>query len=39
MSLTPELLDEIELLNMFDLSSTQQGLKIHREAAPLSFPL
>ncbi len=32
MSLTPELLDELELLNLFDLNSTQGGIKIHHEA-------
>jgi len=32
MSLTAELLDELELLNLFDLSSTQGGLKIHQDA-------
>ncbi|MFT6734718.1 MAG: hypothetical protein ACJAS9_002920 [Polaribacter sp.] len=32
MSLTPELLDELELLNLFDLNSNQGGLKIHQDA-------
>ena len=32
MSLTPELLDELELLNLFDLNSTQGGLKVHQKA-------
>lgn len=32
MSLTPELLTELELLNLFDLSSTQGGLKVHHDA-------
>ena len=32
MSLTTELLVELELLNLFDLSSTQGGLKIHHDA-------
>ncbi len=32
MSLTAELLNELELLNLFDLSSTQGGLKIHQYA-------
>lgn len=32
MSLTPELLDELELLNLFDLNSTQGGIKIHHDA-------
>jgi len=32
MSLTPDLLQELELLNLFDLNSTQGGLKVHRDA-------
>lgn len=32
MSLTPDLLDELELLNLFDLNSTQGGLKVHKDA-------
>jgi len=32
MSLTPELLDELELLNLFDLNSTQGGIKVHHNA-------
>lgn len=34
MSLTPQLLDELELLNMFSLATTQQGIKIHSDADP-----
>lgn len=34
MSLTPDLLEELELLNMFTLKTTQQGIKIHQDAAP-----
>jgi uncharacterized protein (TIGR02647 family) len=34
MSLTPDLLDELELLNMFSLNTTQQGIKIHHDATP-----
>lgn len=34
MSLTPDLLDELELLNMFSLATTQQGIKIHSDADP-----
>jgi uncharacterized protein (TIGR02647 family) len=33
MTLTPVLLEELELLNMFNLGTTQQGLKIHHDAA------
>ncbi len=32
MSLTPDLVAELELLNLFDLSSTQGGLKVHGDA-------
>lgn len=32
MSLTPDLLDELELLNLFDLNTTHGGLKIHQDA-------
>jgi uncharacterized protein (TIGR02647 family) len=34
MSLTPDLLQELELLNLFDLNSTQGGLKVHHDAEP-----
>ncbi len=34
MSLTPDLLQELELLNLFDLNSTQGGLKVHQDAEP-----
>ena len=33
MTLTPVLLEELELLNMYNLGTTQQGLKIHHDAA------
>ena len=33
MTLTPVLLEELVLLNMFNLGTTQQGLKIHHDAA------
>jgi len=32
MSLTAELLEELEILNLFDLNSTQGGLKVHKDA-------
>ncbi len=32
MSLTPDLLQELELLNLFNLNSTQGGLKVHKDA-------
>lgn len=34
MHLTAEFLEEIELLNLFDLHSNQEGLKVHHDAAP-----
>jgi uncharacterized protein (TIGR02647 family) len=34
MHLDQNFLDEVELLNLFDLHSTLEGLKIHHEAAP-----
>ena len=34
MSLTPELVAELEILTLFDLDSSQEGLKIHQTAAP-----
>jgi len=34
MHLNNEFLEEVELLNLFDLHSTQEGLKIHSNAAP-----
>jgi uncharacterized protein (TIGR02647 family) len=32
MSLTPAFLEELKLLNMFNLNTTQQGIKIHHDA-------
>ena len=34
MALTKALLAEIELLNLFNLGSTQEGIKIHNDADP-----
>lgn len=34
MNLNPEFVAEFELLNLFELSSVQQGLKIHHDADP-----
>ena len=34
MSFTPENIAEIELLMLFDLSTSQAGIKIHKEAKP-----
>lgn len=34
MSLTPELVAELEILALFNLDSSQEGLKIHQSAAP-----
>lgn len=34
MNLTPELIAEVELLALFNPDNTQEGLKIHSDAAP-----
>lgn len=34
MSFTPELIAELEILSLFNLSNTQEGLKVHHVAAP-----
>lgn len=34
MSYTPELVAELEILALFNLSNTREGLKIHHIAAP-----
>ena len=34
MHLKKDFLDELELLNLFNLNSSSEGLKIHNEAAP-----
>lgn len=34
MQLTTEFLEEVDLLNLFDLHNAQEGLKIHHGAAP-----
>lgn len=34
MSLTPSLIEELELLNLFNLNSTQEGIKVHHDADP-----
>ena len=35
MSFTPELVAELEVLALFDLESTLEGLKIHQTAGPV----
>ncbi|TWC12212.1 MULTISPECIES: TIGR02647 family protein [unclassified Pseudomonas] len=37
MSLTPELVAELEILALFNLDSSQEGLKIHQTAAPAAI--
>ena len=34
MSFTPELIAELEVLALFNLDSTKEGLKVHATAAP-----
>lgn len=33
MTVSPDLIDEIQLLALFDLSSTQEGIKVHQHSA------
>ena len=37
MSYTPELVAELEILALFNLDSSQEGLKIHQTAAPTAI--
>jgi len=32
MSFTPELVEEIKLLTLYDIASTQEGIKVHKAA-------
>ncbi|KAF1061360.1 MAG: hypothetical protein GAK45_02247 [Pseudomonas citronellolis] len=34
MSITPELVAELELLSLYDLENNQAGLKVHHDATP-----
>ncbi|MCU1718013.1 TIGR02647 family protein [Pseudomonas sp. 5P_3.1_Bac2] len=34
MAFTPELIAELEILALFNLSSTQEGIKVHHTASP-----
>lgn len=34
MSYSPELISELEVLMLFDLASTQEGIKVHKTAEP-----
>jgi uncharacterized protein (TIGR02647 family) len=34
MAATPDLLDEIMLLGLYNLATTQEGLKVHKTAEP-----
>lgn len=37
MSYTPELIAELELLALFNLGNTKEGLKVHKIAAPAAI--
>lgn len=37
MSFTPELVAELEILALFNLSNTLEGLKVHQVAAPTAI--
>lgn len=34
MNVTPDLLDELDILTRYKLTTTQEGLKVHKNAAP-----
>lgn len=37
MDLTPELMEELHILTLFDLSTSQAGIKVHHTAEPQSI--
>ncbi|KGF64174.1 MULTISPECIES: TIGR02647 family protein [Pseudomonas] len=37
MSFTPEVVAELEILSLFNLSNTKEGLKVHHVAAPAAI--
>ena len=37
MSITPDLIDEMEILALFSLSSTEEGIKVHKSAEPTAI--
>lgn len=37
MSLTPEQVEELNILALFDLSSIQEGIKVHKTAGPAAI--
>lgn len=32
MAYTPDILEELEILNLFDISNNQEGIKVHKSA-------
>jgi uncharacterized protein (TIGR02647 family) len=37
MSFTPELIEELKLLTLYNLSTTQEGIKVHKTAEPAAI--
>ena len=37
MAIEPDLIEELNILAMFDLSTTREGIKVHRNAEPLAI--
>ncbi|WP_339488910.1 TIGR02647 family protein [Pseudomonas sp. EL_65y_Pfl2_R95] len=37
MAFTPDLIAELEILSMYNLSNTKEGLKVHHTAAPAAI--
>ncbi len=37
MNITPDLIEELEILALFSLSSTEEGIKVHKSAEPTAI--
>jgi len=37
MSITPDLIEEMEILALFNLSTTEEGIKVHKSAEPTAI--
>ena len=37
MSFTPELIEELNILALYDLSTLEEGIKVHKTAEPLAI--
>lgn len=37
MSITPDLIEELEILALFNLATTEEGIKVHKTAVPTAI--